>query len=187
LLTPEQIRFVELKGKLGDSPLAASGTLFRSSSPSFSSPHPEKPKEGFGLTQSSRMISFQISSSQMDLDSLFPKKEGPSSTSFEKLRDWLLNWSFDGTLQINKGKYRSLYYQDLKAEMKTINGALFIRPLQFKSEGGDFWGEGWIRPIEKGIRFEIRPRLSNMEVKAFLRTLFQKGEEEKILLTGSSC
>jgi len=182
-VTPEQIRFDELKGKLGDSPLTISGTLFRGSSPFFSTLPSEKPGEGSGLTQSSRMT-FQVSSPQLDLDPLFPKKEGPSSTSFEKVRHWLSNWSIDGTVQINKGKYRSLHYQDLKGEMKTIDGTLFIRPFQFKSEGGDFWGEGWIKPTEKGIRFEIKPRFSNMEAKAFLRTLFQKGEEERVLVTG---
>jgi uncharacterized protein YhdP len=183
-VTPEQIRLDELKGKVGDSPLAFSGTLSRSSSPSFPSSHSEKSGGGLGAIQSSRTISFQISSPQLDLDPLFPKKEGASSTSFEKVRTWLLKWSLDGMLQINQGKYRGLYYQDLKGEMKTVNGTLFIRPLKFKSEGGDFWGEGWIRPTEKGIRFEIKPRLSNIEAKAFLRTLFQKGEEE-ILITGN--
>ncbi len=68
--------------------------------------------------------------------------------------------------------------------MKTIDGTLFIRPFQFKSDGGDFWGEGWIKPTEKGIKFEIKPRISNMEAKAFIRTLFQKGEEERVALTG---
>jgi hypothetical protein len=63
---------------------------------------------------------------------------------------------------------------------EVIDGTLFIRPLQFKSDGGDFWGEGWIKPTEKGIRCEFKPRVSNMEAKAFLRTLFQKGEEEKV-------
>ena len=68
--------------------------------------------------------------------------------------------------------------------MKTIDGKLFIHPFQFKGDGGDFWGEGWIQPTEKGIRFEIKPRVSNMEAKAFIRTLFQKGEEERVVLTG---
>ena len=68
--------------------------------------------------------------------------------------------------------------------METTDGTLFIRPFQFKSDGGDFWGEGWIRPTEKGISMEIRPRFSNMEAKAFIRTLFQKGEEDKVIVTG---
>jgi hypothetical protein len=68
--------------------------------------------------------------------------------------------------------------------MKTIDGTLFIRSFQFKSDGGDFWGEGWIRPTDKGIQCEIKPRVSHMEAKTFLRTLFQKGEEEKVEVTG---
>ena len=179
-MTPEQIRFNELKGMVGDSPIAVSGTLFRGMSP----PSSERPKEGSGLTKLNRRISVQISSPQLDLDPLFPKKEGTSSTSFKKIKDWLSNWSIDGKLQIDKVKYRSLYYQDLRGEMKTVDGTLFIRPFQFKSDGGDFWGEGWVKPTEKGIRLEIKPRFSNMEAKTFLRTLFQKGEEERVMVTG---
>jgi hypothetical protein len=87
-------------------------------------------------------------------------------------------------VQVDRGKYRSLHYQDLKGEMKTSDGTLFIRPFQFKSDGGDFWGEGWIKPAEKGISIEIKPRFSNMEAKAFIRTLFQKGEEDRVIVTG---
>src|SRR5208337_3318895 len=65
-----------------------------------------------------------------------------------------------------------------------IDGTLFIRPFQFKSDEGDFWGEGWIKPAEKGISFEIKPRLSNMEATAFIRTLFQKEGEERVIVTG---
>jgi len=180
-ITPEQVRFDELKGWVGDSPLTISCTLFRgSSSLSISS---QKVGKGSGLAEG-RRLSFQISSPQLDLDPLFPKKEGTSPTSFEKVRDWLSDWSIDGKIQINKGKYRSLHYQDLKGEMKTVGGILFICPVQFKSDGGDFWGEGWIKPTEKGISIEIKPRLSNMEAKAFIRTLFQKGEEERVIVTG---
>jgi hypothetical protein len=68
--------------------------------------------------------------------------------------------------------------------MKTSDGTLFIRPFQFKSDGGDFWGEGWIRPTERGISIGIKPRFSNMEAKAFIRTLFQKEEEDKVIITG---
>ena len=181
-VTPEQIRFDELKGKVGDSPLTVSGTLSRGSPSSPISS--QKVGKGSGLTESGRRLSFQISSPELDLDPLFPKKEGTSPTSYEKIRDWLSNWSIDGKVQIDKGKYRSLHVQDLKGEMKTVDGTLLIHPFQFKSDGGDFWGEGWIKPTEKGIRFEIKPRLSNMEAKAFIRTLFQKGEEERVALTG---
>lgn len=181
LITPEQVRFDRLKGNVGDSPVTLSGTLSRgtSSSPVSS----QDMGKGSSLAEGNR-LSFQIFSPQLDLDPLLPKKEGSSSASFKQVRDWLSTWSIDGTVQVNRGKYRSLHYQDLKGEMKTVDGTLFIRPLQFKSDGGDFWGEGWIKPTEKGISMEIKPRFSNMEAKAFIRTLFQKGEEDKVIVTG---
>jgi uncharacterized protein YhdP len=181
-ITPEQIRFNELKGKVGDSPITVSGTLFQgSSSPAISS---QRVEEGSAPAESGKRLSFQISSPQLDLDPLFPKREGISPTSFEKMRDWLSGWSIDGKVQIDKGRYRSLQYEDLKGEMKTVDGTLLIHPFQFKSNGGDFWGEGWIKPTQKGIRMEIKPRFSNMEAKAFIRTLFEKGEEERVMITG---
>ena len=182
LLTPGQIQFDGLKGKVGDSPITVSGNLLQSppSSP-LSSP---KIGKGSSLAESGKRLSFQISSPELDLDLLFPKKEGPALTSYEKIRDWLSHWSMDGKVQIDKGRYRSLHYQDLKAEMKTVDGKLHIRPIQFKVAGGDFWGEGWIQPTEKGLNFEIKPRVSNVETKAFIRTLFQKGEEERVIMTG---
>jgi uncharacterized protein involved in outer membrane biogenesis len=180
-VTPGQIRFDELKGRVGDSPVTASGTLFqRSPSSSVSS---QKVGKGPGLPQSGR-LSFQISSPQLDLDSLFPKREGTSPISFERIRDGLSDWSIDGKIKIDQAKYRSLRCQDLKGEMKTIDGTLFISSLQFKANEGDFWGEGWIKPTEKGVRIEIKPRFSNMEAKAFIRTLFEKGEEERVMITG---
>ncbi|MGZ3569660.1 MAG: YhdP family protein, partial [Thermodesulfobacteriota bacterium] len=129
-------------------------------------------------------LAFQMTSPRLDLDPLFPKREGSSTTSFEELREWLSNWSVDGKVEIEKGKYRGFHYENLKGEMKTIDGTFFIRPFQFKSDGGDFWGEGWIKPTEKGLSFEIKPRISNMESKAFIRTLFGKGEEERVIITG---
>ena len=180
-ITPEKIRSDELRGKLGDSPVTVSGTLFRGSPSPVSSQNIGK---GSNLAESGRKLSFQISSPELDLGPLFPKKEGTSPTSYEKIRDWLSNWSMDGKIQVDQGKYRSLHYQDLKGEMKTVDGKLHIHPFQFKVNGGDFWGEGWIQPTEKGLRFEIKPRLSNIEAKAFLRTLFQKGEEEKVAVSG---
>ena len=168
LFSPEQVRFDELKGKLRDSPIVLSGSISRTGQ-----------RVGSG-----KVVSFQLSSSQLDLDPLFPKREEPISTSFEKLSDWLSNWSFDGKVNIDQGKYRALHYQDLKAEMKTADGKLLIHPFQIKADGGDAWGEGWIQPTEKGIRFEIKPRISNMEAKAFLRTLLQMGEEEKVMVSG---
>jgi uncharacterized protein involved in outer membrane biogenesis len=181
-ITPEQIRFNELKGKAGDSPITVSGTLFQGSSSSAISF--QKAEKGLTLTESGKQVSFRISSPQLDLDPLFPKKEGTSPASFEKMREWLSSWSIDGKVQIDNGRYRSLQFRDLKGEMKTVDGTLLIHPLQFKSNGGNFWGEGWIKPTEKGIRMEIKPRFSNMEAKAFIRTLFQKEEEERVMITG---
>jgi uncharacterized protein involved in outer membrane biogenesis len=87
-------------------------------------------------------------------------------------------------VRIDKGKFRSLNYQDLNGEIKTIDGALVIRPLQFKEDGGEFQGEGWIKPTEKGLRMEVKPRFSHMEAKAFIRALFQKEEEDEVAITG---
>jgi len=181
-VTPEQIRFVELKGKVGDSPITLSGAFSQTAPPSPVAS--QKIGKGSGMTESVRRLSFQIASPYLDLDPLFPKEEGPSPTSYEKIRGWLLNWSVDGKVEVDNGKYRSLRYQNLKGEMKTIDGTLFIRPFQFKSDGGDFWGEGWIKPTERGIKFEMKPRVSNMEAKALIRTVFQKEEEERVVLTG---
>jgi uncharacterized protein involved in outer membrane biogenesis len=179
--TPEQIRFEGLNGRVGDSPITLSGSLSGSPSSPIASP---KGVKSSGSTKSGRRLSFQMTSPQLDLDPLFPKREGSSPTSFEKLKDWLSNWSVDGKVEIETGKYRSFHYENLKGEMKTVDRTLFIRPFQFKSDGGDFWGEGWIKPTEKGLSFEIKPRISNMESKAFIRTLFGKGEEERVIITG---
>jgi hypothetical protein len=176
LLTSEQIRFVGLKGMVGTSPLTLSGALSRTQ---FPEPEAEK-----APTASGRLFSFQIYSPQLDLDSLLPKREETTPTSFEKLSDWLSIFSFDGKVEVDRGKFRGLQYQDLKVGMKTVNGKLLLYPFQFKAFGGDLWGEGWIQPKDKGIRFEIKPRFSNMEAKVFLRTLLQKGEEGKIVVTG---
>ena len=177
LITPDQIQFVDLKGKVGDSPLTVSATLSRH--PSSSSP-----VSFHKAPESSKRLSFHVSSPRLDLDLIFPKREETSPTSFKKLGDWLSHWSIDGKMEIDKGNYRNLHYQGLKGEMKTIDGTLFIRSFQFKSDEGDFWGEGWIRPTEEGLRFEIKPRISNMESKAFIRTLLGKGEEERVIITG---
>jgi hypothetical protein len=135
--------------------------------------------------ESSASASFQIFSPQLNLDPLFLKREEITRlTSFEKIRDWLLNWNFDGTVEVDQGSYRGLLFQDLKVGMKTVEGKLILHPFQFKGAGGDLWGEGRIQPTEKGIRFEINPRLSNMEAKAFLRVLLGKGREEKIEVSG---
>jgi hypothetical protein len=189
LLSPGKMRFNGLKGMIGNSPLTVSGSMSRISSEprnirtDSSSSSTKAGSEG-SSTVSRRRLSFQISSPQLDLDPLFLKGEKNTPTSFIKLSDWLSNWNIDGKIEVNQGKYRSLYYQDLRGEMKTVDGKLFFHPVQFKGAGGDLWGEGWIQPAEKGVRFEMKPRISNMEAKAFLRTIFRKGEEEKIELTG---
>jgi hypothetical protein len=182
-VTPGQIRFDELKGGVGDSPVAISGTFSQKSPPAPVSL--QRGGKDSGLLEGERRLSFQISSPQLDLDPLFPKKEDPSPTSFGKLREWLSNWSVEGKVDIQKGKYRNLHFQDLKAEMRTVEGTLVIRPFQCQADGGDVWGEGWIKPAEKGVRFEIKPRLSNLEAKAFFRTLFQNGEDPRTVMTGS--
>ncbi|MEW6374773.1 MAG: AsmA-like C-terminal domain-containing protein [Thermodesulfobacteriota bacterium] len=181
LLSSEQVRFDGLKGKMGDSPLTVSGAISRTSS-SYS-PH-RSSKAGEPSPESGRGLSLQIYSPQLDLDPFFPKKEKTIPTSFEKMKDWLSKWSFDGKVNIDQGRIRGFDFQGLKAEMKTVEGKLLFRPFQFKADGGDLWGEGWVQPTERGIRFEIKPRLSNMEAKAFLRTIFQKGKEEKVMVTG---
>lgn len=179
LFSPEQIRFAGLKGRVGNSPISFSGTLSRFSSSQI----PETGTEKDSKTQG-KFLAFQLTSPLLDLDPLFPKREEGGSLSFETLRDWLSTWSLHGKVEIEKGEFRGLTFQDLKLEMKTVDGKLILRPFQFSGLGGDLWGGGWIEPAEKGIRFEFTPRLSNVEAKPFLRTLLGKGEEEKIIITG---
>jgi hypothetical protein len=131
-----------------------------------------------------RQLSFHLSSPQLDLGSLFPEKKKPTPASFEKLKGWLSQWAIEGKVDVEKGKFRNIHFQDFKCEMKTVDGKLIIHPFQLKANGGDFWGEGWIQPAPKGIRFEIKPRLSHMEAAAFFRTVFKKEQDEKIRVTG---
>jgi uncharacterized protein YhdP len=167
-LSPEQFWF-EGKGRLGDSQLMASGGFPRSQSL---------------MPGGRRWLSFQISSPDLDLDLLFPKMKEDTTTSLKKIKDWLSYWSIDGKVEAARVRYHGILCQDLKTEMKTIDGKLFFHPFQLKGAGGDLWGEGWIAPTERGIRFEINPRLSNMETEAFLRAFLQKGIEEKVEVTG---
>jgi hypothetical protein len=183
LFSPEQVRFDGLKGKLGDSPITVSGSFSRVST----SPSPNVPSKagaGRGSAGPERLLSFQIFSPQLDLDPVLPKREKTTPTSYDNLRGWLSNWSFDGKVVVEQGKYHSLHYRDLKSEIKTVDGRLLIHPFQLRGDGGDAWGEGWVQPTERGIRFEIKPRISEMEAKAFLRTVLQKGEEEKVMVSG---
>ena len=168
LCSPEQFQF-EGRARLGDSRLTASGNI------------PRSPSLAPGQN---RRLSFQVSSPNLDLDLLFPKKEGEAATSFEGVKDWLSRWSLEGKVEADQVRYHNLICRDLKTEMKTVDGKLVFHPFQFTGAGGDLWGEGWIEPAEKGIRFEIKPRLSNMEAEAFVRAFLQKGREEKVALTG---
>jgi uncharacterized protein YhdP len=177
--SPEQVRMVGVKGMLGNSPISFSGTLSRSSSSQIA-----ETGAGEGSRKQVKVFAFRFTSPLLDFDSLLSKGEKRSPLSFEKLRDWLSVWSLDGKVEIAKGKLRGFSFQDLKVEMKTRDGKLIFDPFQFRGLEGDLWGRGWIAPTEKGIRFEISPRLSNMEAKAFLRALLQKDEEERIDITG---
>jgi uncharacterized protein involved in outer membrane biogenesis len=175
IFTPEWLRFENLKGKLGDTQVILSGASLRSM-PSPSSPGSEKAPAGLSR------LSFQISSPLLDLDLLFPKKgEGPS---FEKVRDGLSHWDIEGKVEADQVRYSEHLYQGLKVEMKTVDGRLLLSTVHLKAAGGDLWGEGWVEPSDKGVRFEIKPRISNMEAKTFFRTLFQMRDEERILMTG---
>jgi uncharacterized protein YhdP len=132
-----------------------------------------------------RALSFQLTSPQLDLDALFPKRETPAPLSFLKVRNWLSTWSIDGRVNIDRGKFLGVPYRNLKVQMKTTDGKLVLSPFQFEAEGGDLWGQGWIESMPDGIRFEIQPRLSNMEAQGFLRTFFPKNDEERrFLVTG---
>jgi uncharacterized protein YhdP len=168
LFSPEQFSF-EGKGKLGDSQLRASGAIPRS--PSL-------------IPKGRRRISFQISSPDLDFDMLFPKMKEDSTASLKRIRDWISYWSIDGKVEAAQLRYHGVLCQDLKTEMKTVDGKVFFHPFQLKGAGGDVWGEGWIEPTESGVRFEINPRLSNLETETFLRAFLQKAREEKVEVTG---
>jgi hypothetical protein len=66
-----------------------------------------------------------------------------------------------GKVDINE-TYRALY-QELKAEMKTVDGKLFFHPFQSKADEGDVTSE-MINP--KGIKFEMKMHL-HMEARFF--------------------
>jgi uncharacterized protein YhdP len=168
LFSPEQIRFDEVKGRWGGSPIAFSGSILRMGD----------------QVGSKKQILFQLSSPQWELDPLFQKSEGLPPISFNQVRDLLFHWSFKGKVNIGQGKYRTLHYQELKVEMNPVDGKLLFYPLQSKVGGGDIWGEAWIQPTEKGLRFEIKPRISNIEAKAFLQTILQKSEGENVMISG---
>ncbi|MBM4277439.1 MAG: DUF748 domain-containing protein [Deltaproteobacteria bacterium] len=173
LFSPQQMRWDGLKGKLGDSLLILSGIYPRS-------------QIGSRETRAGTVgrLSLHLSSAYLDLDAFFPQREKTTPASFEKIRQWLSLWAIEGKVDVEKGRYRNLDFKDLKFEMKTAEGKLIIHPFQLKANGGDLWGEAWLQPSEKGIRFEMKPRLSHMEAAPFLRTLLKKEDEEKMLATG---
>ena len=188
-LSPEQFRFVGLKGKMGDSQVMLSGGFPRPfleerATSTTSSSQSLKSGEARPPGSAARWISFQVSSPEIDLNPFLPKRTDSSRTSFAEVSDWLAHWKIEGKVEADQVKYRGLSFGEFKVGMKTVDGKLLLHPLQFKGMEGDVWGEGWIEPVERGIRFEIKPRISNMEAKAFLRTLLQKGEEEKMMLSG---
>jgi uncharacterized protein YhdP len=176
LLSSNEVRFDRLKGAIGTSPITLSGTL------SWKTPE-AKGENPYAIP--TRFFSFEISSPQLDLDPISPEQEEPISFSLPaRLRGLLSQWSFDGKVEVDEIKFRGLSYRELKTELKTVDGKLFLSPFQLKGFGGDLWGEEWIEPTEKGIRFEIKPRLSNLDAKLPLQTLLHKGDEEKVALTG---
>jgi hypothetical protein len=166
LLSPEKFEFQAFKGKLGETQITVSSTIPRTD------------------PLAKRRIFFLIASPLLDLDLFLLKRTTPGPTSFKGFRELLSDWQVEGKVEADQVRYKELFYRELQVEMKTVDEKLQVHPFQFKGAGGDFWGEGWIAPTEKGVRFEIKPRLSNMEAKAFLRTLFQKGEEEGGWISG---
>ena len=188
-LSPEQFRFLSLKGMLGNSQIMLSGGVPRPFSVERtvgapSSAQPPKSGETRPPTFPSRWISFQVSSPELDLDPFLPKKTDPSPASYAEVSDWLARWKIEGKIEADQVTYRGLAFQEFKVGLKSVDGKLLLYPFQFKGAGGDLWGEGWFESAGNGIRFEAKPRFSNMEAKAFLRGLFQKGEGEKVELTG---
>ncbi len=170
-LTSQKIRFDGWKGKLGEVPILLSGEISRP--PSEKSPG-QKKKELF----------LQAFSSSLDLDLLLPRREEKEPLSFTGLGEWLSNWFIDAGVTVVQGNYRSFTFQELKGQFKNENGRLSIRPFQLRAGGGDCLVEGWIQPIKKGIRFEIKPRISNLEAGPFLKVLSQKKGDERIFITG---
>ena len=188
-LSPEQFRFIGLKGKMGNSQVMLSGGFPRPfpeerAASTTSSSQSLKMGETRPPQLAARWISFQVFSPEFDLDPFLPKRTDQPPTSFAEVSDWLAHWKIEGKVEADQVRYRGLSFQEFKVGMKTIDGKLFLHPFQFKGMEGDFWGEGWMESAERGIRFEIKPRISNMEAKAFLRTLLQRGEEEKVMLSG---
>jgi hypothetical protein len=171
LVSRDQFRFLGFDGKLGDSPLQGSADISRSS-PRWDS------------TGTRRQLALRIVSSNLNLDPLLPRGEEKTPISFEGLRDWLRQWDLHVKIQGDRGTWRNIFFQDLKVEANTANERLVIRPIYFRSHGGDLWAEGWIEPTDQGVRFEMNPRLANMDSRELIRALFSKGGDERTVLTG---
>lgn len=173
LLSPKQVRWEKVKGRWGGSLITLSLTSSRS---------PEGSREpGPGMV---KKLSLHLASPDLDLTPLFPEKGDQTPASFEKLREWLTQWALEGKVEVEKGRCRDFDFRDLKFEMKTVERRFILQPFELKAHGGDLWGEAWAEPSEKGIRFEVKPRLSHMEVAPFLRTLLRKEEKERAFVTG---
>jgi uncharacterized protein YhdP len=171
LVSRDQFRLLGFDGKLGDSPLQGSADISRS-------------PVSAGSKGVRRQLALRVVSSNLNLDPLLPRGEEKAPISFEGLRDWLRQWDLHVKIQGDQGTWRSIFFQDLKVEANTANERLIIRPIYFKSHGGDLWAEGWIEPTEEGVRFEMSPRLANMDSGELIRALFSKGGDERALLTG---
>lgn len=171
LLKREKIHIDRLKGGLGDSQIEIKGSIPRNLKDSTQK-------------QIRFPLSFNFLSNNLDLDSIYPKREKKETVSLKRLADWLRNLTIDGRFKITSGIYKSLQYQDMIGEIKTVGNKILLQPFQSKLDGGDIWGEGWIEPVDKGLRFEIKPRISNIELKSFLPTLLSLKQEEKILISG---
>lgn len=170
-LTGEKIHTDGLKGRVGDSQIEVKGSVPRMSN-------------NFVKSQMRVPLSFNILSKRFDLDMIFPKRETNEPISFRKLKDLLSTLTVDGGFKIFEGRYKSLNYKEMGGQIKTVGSKILLQSFQSKLDGGDIWGEGWIEPVEKGLRFEIKPRISNIELRSFLRTLLSIKEEEKILISG---
>jgi hypothetical protein len=167
----DQFRLMGLQGKLRESPLAFTGTLSRT------------PLSRKGL-RAKRQLTGEFYSPDLDLDPLLPADGGKEPAGYGKVRQGLLDWNVVMNVRVDQGRYRRFSFRDFKTELKTVDDRLLLGPFQLKAAEGDLWGEGSIEPTEKGIRLEVKPGLSNMEMKGFLRALLGMGSEEGVLLTG---
>ncbi len=173
--TPKEVRVEEGKATLGEYPFTLSLSCSRYPTTGAKSSTPNEP--------SKREMEFLFHSPRFDVDLLFPKKEREEPFSFLKIKEWLSRWLIHGKVLIEDGNFQGFPFHELKMEIKTLDEKLFIHPLQFKSNGGAFSASGWMESSDRGIRFELHPRIYHLEVHRFLQILFQR--EERILLSGT--